>query len=70
VVDAGLPESFLIGLGDTLLPIAGQAIVATYNLPTLAAANQTLVRYLPPPQRNAAYAAIITQHDPTLVILR
>jgi len=42
VVDAGLPEAFLIGLGDTLLPVMGQAIVPTYNLPTLGA-NQTLV---------------------------
>ena len=44
MVDAGLPEGFLIGLGDTLLPVMGQAIVPTYNLPTLGA-NQTLVRF-------------------------
>ncbi len=44
MVDAGLPEAFLIGLGDTLLPLMGQAIVPTYNLPTLGA-NQTLVRF-------------------------
>jgi hypothetical protein len=44
VVDAGLPEAYLLDLGDTLLPVMGQAIVPTYNLPTLGA-NQTLVRF-------------------------
>jgi hypothetical protein len=43
VVDAGYPEAGLNELGVTLLPLMGQPIVAVYNLPTLSAANKTLV---------------------------
>lgn len=39
----GLPKEVIAGEGLVLLPIMAQPIVVTYNLPSLEAANQTLV---------------------------
>lgn len=49
VTQSGFPQASLDALGLAILPLAAQAVVVIYNLPSLAATNQTLVRNSPSP---------------------